>query len=127
MSNWFQNVGSLLEKLDDQAEKVSEERAIAQDEEAGLGGHAAADAAIDDILNKRGLSSTIDNTDLKDGSGEAGKNQETGKGEGVSLPEGVMTSEQGESSVSSSPSLSSSSPVPKISPRIFSHVSSCSK
>jgi hypothetical protein len=52
MSRWLTNVNALLEKLDDRVETVVEERVYAQDDE----GMTAKDAALDDILAKRGLS-----------------------------------------------------------------------
>jgi hypothetical protein len=57
MSHWLSNVNYLLTKLDDQVETVVEERAFAQDD---LSSKAIGDSrtGIDDILAKRGLSST---------------------------------------------------------------------
>jgi hypothetical protein len=57
MSHWLSNVNNLLTKLDDQVETVVEERAFAQDD---LSFTAIGDSrtGIDDILAKRGLSST---------------------------------------------------------------------
>lgn len=54
MSRWLKNVNTLLERLDDQAETVAEELAIAKKEEQGADENAGA-SDIDDILAKRGL------------------------------------------------------------------------
>ena len=69
MSRWLQNVNSLLEKLDDRAETVAEEIAVAKDEQEGNTGDGG--AAIDDILAKRGLAVEEDEQDEENVQGDS--------------------------------------------------------
>uniref|UniRef100_A0A7S3L115 Golgin-84 n=1 Tax=Amphora coffeiformis TaxID=265554 RepID=A0A7S3L115_9STRA len=54
MSNWLKNVGTFLERLDDQAERVAEEN-----DEANLPDDDDDDAGVASILAARGLSETL--------------------------------------------------------------------
>lgn len=75
MSHWLSNVNNLLTKLDDQVETVVEERAFAQDD---LSSTAIGDSrtGIDDILAKRGLSSTNSKDETEEEEEEEGENVE---------------------------------------------------
>jgi len=65
MSHWLSNVNNLLTKLDDQVETVVEEWAFSQDD-LSREAISVARTGIDDILAKRGLSSTDSKDETKE-------------------------------------------------------------
>lgn len=91
MSHWLTNVNNLLTKLDDQVETVVEERAFAQSSSSVDG---AVGTGIDDILAKRGLSSSNSKDKINEEVGEANsgsiallEENETGKTENEVSPD----------------------------------------
>lgn len=63
MSKWLSNFNNLLEKLDDTAEAVAEERRTIEERSDSGSNDAGVDVDIDDILAKRGLA--LDPTDVE--------------------------------------------------------------
>lgn len=67
MSRWLQNVGQFLEKLDDQAERVVEERALDDDDDdEGDQPRREGKEAFENILAARGLSGSLHQEDFPD-------------------------------------------------------------
>ena len=83
MSRWLQNVGTFLEKLDDQAERVAEEKEdenLADDDDDGAG--------IASILAARGLSETLQDENHEDVVDDIKNSNENNKDDSIGEEDG---------------------------------------
>ena len=83
MSRWLQNVGTFLEKLDDQAERVAEEKEdenLADDDDDGAG--------IASILAARGLSETLQDENHEDVVDDTKNSNENNKDDSIGEEDG---------------------------------------